>query len=217
MANESISVYRNKIESIAMEYIESLPDQSMIQKSMVFQGLLDNIYIRVFKPDRRTREYKENKYNTLQTSILDYSDINILYDLWVIYKALCSKCNIVPSVHGYCSMIGLSFTVANDWKNGKIRDNEYTEQGKKITSKHTAFIKYITAETEGFTRAKVANENSIGNMFILKAAYGWREAAPISSEELLTARQSQSAEQIAERHASAILPEKADIIAELEE
>lgn len=216
MANESISVYRNKIESIAMEYIESLPDQSMIQKSMVFQGLLDNIYIRVFKPDRRTREYKENKYNTLQTSILDYSDINILYDLWVIYKALCSKCNIVPSVHGYCSMIGLSFSVANDWKNGRIKNN-YSEDGKKITSSHSDFIKYITGETEGFTRAKVANENSIGNMFILKAAYGWREAAPISSEELLTARQSQSAEQIAERHASAILPEKADIIAELEE
>ena len=210
MANESISVYRNKIESIAMEYIESLPDQSMIQKSMVFQGLLDNIYIRVFKPDKRTREYKENKYNTLQTSILDYSDINILY------KALCSKCNIVPSVHGYCSMIGLSFSVANDWKNGRIKNN-YSEDGKKITSSHSDFIKYITSETEGFTRAKVANENSIGNMFILKAAYGWREAAPISSEELLTARQSQSAEQIAERHANAILPEKADIIAELEE
>ena len=217
MANESIAVYRNRIESIAVEYIESLPDQSMIQKSMVFQGLLDNIYIRVFKPDRRTREYKENKYNTLQTSILDYSDINILYDLWVIYKALCSKCNIVPSVHGYCSMIGLSFSVANDWKNGRLRDNNYNSDGKKITSSHSDFIKYITSETEGFTRAKVANENSIGNMFILKAAYGWREAAPISSEELLTARQNQSAEQIAERHANAILPEKADIIAELEE
>ena len=217
MANESISVYRNKIESIAMDYIESLPDPSSISKVMIFQGLLDNIYIRVFKPDRRTREYKANSYNGLYTSILDYSDINILYDLWVVYKALCSKCNIVPSLHGYCSMIGLSAKTVDSWKNGYTRDNNYTADGKKITSKHGDFAKYIVSETEGFTRAKVANENSIGNMFILKAAYGWREAAPISSEELLTARQSQSAEQIAERHANAILPEKADIIAELEE
>ena len=217
MANESISVYRNRIESIAVEYIESLPDPRDISKTMVFQGLLDNIYIRVFKPDRRTREYKANSYNGLYTSILDYSDINVLYDLWVVYKALCSKCNIVPSLHGYCSMIGLSAATANDWKNGRTRNNIYNSNGVKITSKHSDFIKYITAETEGFTRAKVANENSIGNMFILKAAYGWREAAPISSEELLTARQSQSAEQIAERHATAFIPDKADIIAELEE
>ena len=214
MANESISVYRNKIESIAMDYIESLPDPNSISKVMVFQGLLDNIYIRVFKPDRRSKEYKDAEYqNVLQTSILDYSNVNLLYDLWIIYKALCSKCNIVPSVHSYCSMIGINSATLNRWKNKDYSNRD----GIKITQKHNDFVKYITGETEGFTRAKVANENSIGNMFILKAAYGWREAAPISSEELLTARQSQSAEQIAERHANAILPEKADIIAELEE
>ena len=214
MANESISVYRNRIESIAVEYIESLPDPRDISKTMVFQGLLDNIYIRVFKPDRRSKEYKDAEYqNVLQTSILDYSNVNLLYDLWVIYKALCSKCNIVPSVHSYCSMIGINSATLNRWKNKDYSNRD----GIKITQKHNDFVKYITGETEGFTRAKVANENSVGNMFILKAAYGWREAAPISSEELLTARQSQSAEQIAERHAAAFIPDKADIIAELEE
>ena len=214
MANESISVYRNRIESIAVEYIESLPNPRDISKTMVFQGLLDNIYIRVFKPDRRSKEYKDAEYqNVLQTSILDYSNVNLLYDLWVIYKALCSKCNIVPSVHSYCSMIGINSATLNRWKNKDYSNRD----GIKITQKHNDFVKYITGETEGFTRAKVANENSVGNMFILKAAYGWREAAPISSEELLTARQSQSAEQIAERHATAFIPDKADIIAELEE
>ena len=79
------------------------------------------------------------------------------------------------------------------------------------------FSQKLRAETEAFTRSKVADENSVGNLFLLKADYGYREAAPISSEELLTARQNQSAEQIAERHATAFIPDKADIIAELEE
>ena len=194
-----IEVYKANMQTAEMEYIQQFPDKDDLYNTDVFNGLIDYINLKVFKADKRTRQFKANAYyNGVQNSVLDYSDTETLYGLWIYYKLLCSKYKKTPTQWQYCTFTGVSKETFNDWMRGDTR---------KASPSHMQLVKKIHAECEAVTAGKVINNNSVGAMFILKAGgFQWREDQHVVLET--QQQQHDSAEQIASRHATAELPEK---------
>ena len=94
-------------------------------------------------------------------------------------------------------MTGITKDTFTRWLNGDTRN---------ASPAHSDLAKKIQADCESILAGKVANNNSIGSMFILKCGYGWHEDQHLVIETANSRHD--SAEQIAARHASAALPEK---------
>jgi len=158
--------YAERIREVEDNYVNSLKNPDDISKVAVFNGLISSIYWHIFKPNRRTKEYKDNSYNNLNRSILDYDDTETLGNLWEIYKHLCSKYNIIPIALQYCSMIGISKQTLLEWSNGDRR---------KASIDHSCLAKTIHDDCESTILSNVANNNSVGSIFLSKAVYGYNE------------------------------------------
>ena len=158
--------YAERIKEVEYNYINSLNNPDDISKVAVFNGLISQIYVQVFKPDRRTKEYKDNNYNNLNNSILDYDDTELINNLWEIYKYLCSKYNIIPIMLQFCSMVGISKDTLYTWLRGDRRE---------ASKAHLSLAKNIHDDCEGVILSNVANNNSVGSIFLSKAVYGYNE------------------------------------------
>ena len=196
-----ISVYKTNIDNAISDYISMLNDPNDIENTDTFNGLIDYIYLRVFKPDKRTKQYKQNSYNNNTYSILDYDDTETIYNLWTLYKILCSKYKKTYTQLQFLSMIGIHKETFNNWKNGTVRN---------ATPYHSELVKKIVNECESSMLNKAVNGNSVPAMFVLKAGYGWQENSTININTN-TDIQHDTAEQIAARHSGAQLPEKIDL------
>ena len=158
--------YAERIREVEDNYVNSLKNPDDISKVAVFNGLISSIYWHIFKPNRRTKEYKENSYNNLNRSILDYDDTETIGNLWEIYKHLCSKYNIVPITLQFCSMVGISKDTLYTWLRGDRREASKT---------HLSLAKSIHDDCESIILSNVANNNSVGSIFLSKAVYGYNE------------------------------------------
>ena len=193
-------VYRNRIEEAKAEYIDYIGDESELENTDVFNGLIDFINMRVFTADKRTREYKENAYQKTQNNALNYQDADNIYALWCMYKMICSKYHKTYTVQQFCSMAAISKTTFSDWQHGAAR---------AATNAHANLAKKISQDAEGATLGKALNGNSVSAMFVLKAGFGWREDQRIMIET--AAERHESPAEIAARYASAELPERPDL------
>ena len=96
-------------------------------------------------------------------------------------------------------MIGLSKDTINDWIVGRTRKS----------SEHCQTAKRWKSVCESALADRAIMSNSIGSIFALKAAHGWRETAPAAPEEY-SFKAEQSPEQIRERYAGTTKPELPD-------
>lgn len=182
-----ITLYADDITVICDDYINSLPEQSMIYKSTVFSGMLDSIYKRCIK------NVIPEKYN------LDFTLLDNIFNN--IYIPLCYRYNKVPTIIQFCVLVNIDNGNISDLKNGVYRN------GYKANTATTQTVKKWYSVCESALLDKAISESSIGSIFALKANFGYRDNQTITLET-----QSQipheTAEQIAAKHASAILPEK---------
>lgn len=192
-------VYKNRIEEAKAEYIDYIGDESELENTDVFNGLIDFINMRVFTADRRTREYKTNTYQNRQNNALNYTDTENIFDLWSIYKILCSKYHKTYTMQQFCSMTGISTATFAEWQQGTVRG---------ATKEHSQLAKKIRQDSESATLGKALNGNSVSAMFVLKAGFGWREDQKLIIEQA-TERHETPAE-IAARYGAAELPERPD-------
>lgn len=159
--------YYTRIKECEDQYINNiLLDPNDIYNTNSFNGLINYIYANIFKPNKRTKEYKVNSYNLMNNSILDYSDIDTLYGLLDIYLTLCGKYKITPVTLQFCSMLGISKETIGDWQSGEKR---------KASPEHMRFAKKLHSACESITLSRAINDNSVGAIFLSKAVYGYRE------------------------------------------
>lgn len=192
-----INEYKTDINNAVSMYLDSLDSNEQIYNVDTFNGCISYIYNAVFKPDRRTAKFKRNAYCSFQTSILDYSDIDTLYELWQVYKQICSRFQKTFTVHQFCCMTGISQQTFREWEKRNSRESD---------KRHYEFCKFVKQDTESALYMKTVSNNSIGSMFALKCLYSWNDASVItirneSSENM------ESAESIAERHLLESKPE----------
>lgn len=194
----SIEVYRSEIDILCAEYIQSLPDESMIYKSTVFSGMLNYIYQSKLKYiiSKSKDDKGINQYNN------DYALLDDIFQSVYIY--LCTRYDIVPSIIQFCVLTGISRETISDIKQGKYRSD-----GTRVKPETCHTVKNWYNTCESMLLSKAANESSIGSIFALKANYGYRDN--VQQVEVITQQEQQATpEQIAEKYADMTKPRLID-------
>ena len=187
-----LEVYENDILYICDEYINRLPDPSMIYKSTVFAGMLRYIYTHCLKDiiesDKQNRNSKTNNYNLLN---------DVFYN---IYIYLCSIYNIVPNIIQFCDLVNIDNTNICD-----INKGIYRMDGSKVNPATTQTVRKWYSTCESMLLSKATNESSIGSIFALKANYGYRDN--VTQLEITNQPENrQTAAEIMEKYRNAELP-----------
>lgn len=191
VACNGVEIYQTEIDILCEEYINSLPDSNLIYKSSVFSGLLDYIYKHCLK-DRIRDQLK-----------LDFELLDNIFNC--IYIPICYKFDKVPTIIQFCVLVNIDNGHISDIKNGIYRTN-----GTKANTNHVQTVKKWYNTCESALLGKAINESSIGSIFALKSNFGYRDNQTITVESG-SVLPHESAEQIAARHAAAMLPEKPKI------
>lgn len=162
--DENIEVYENNIYMLTDEYIDSLPDPNNIYNRITFSGLMNYIYKNLFKPSNT--DIIQNNRN----SIIDYSNIELLMDVYNIFIDLCSKYKQEYTKNKFLTMIGMSNDTIRNWEKGiKVPD----VKGKPRDA-WVAFAKKIGENSE-----KALSDSMLqGNLMAyaqLKCWYNWEE------------------------------------------
>lgn len=187
-----IELYQSDIDVLCDEYIQSLPDSSMIYKSTVFCGLLDYIYKHVLKDITRSND-----------NHIRYDVINEIF--YNIYIPLCYRFDKVPTMIQFSVLVNVSNTHLTDVKNGVYRSN-----GTAVNIACNQMVKKWYDVCESALLGKAINESSIGSIFALKSSFGYHEnqTVTIESRQLMP---HETPEQIAAKYSDIERPEKPEL------
>ena len=191
IAYNGIEVYKSDIDLLCDEYIESLPDPTVINKSAGFMGLLKYVHDKALKallPDTLRHDYK------LLDAIFDG-----------LYLPLCYKYGKVPTVLQFSVLAGVNSSTLGDIKKGV-----YRQDGTKVNDLHRRIVQKWYDVSEAALAGKAIEESSIGSMFALKATFQWRDNTTLTIEQAPQTMHD-TAEQIAARHHGATLPERPEL------
>lgn len=198
---EGIEVYENNILILCDQFVSDLENKDYIYKTPIFKKMLKYIYKSMFKPDRNNINYIN--YNN-KNSNLDYSNIDLLNNLWDIYTDLCYTYLQIPSLLNFSLFTGISMDAFNDWKNNNSRGDT-----EGASSSHCQSVKKWLKECES-ALADGATTGNPGPMFLLKANYGYTE----QPQQIIVSGAGipqQTAAEIADKYAAATRPELPDL------
>ena len=178
-----IEVYTSQITEIADRYIADLEDIDSIYTYEVFTDLL--LYI------------SDN-----MTPLNNYDDITVLDNLFNIYKRLCSKYRVLPTLYDFSMMINIDPSTITRWMNGETRGG--------LTSEHCKTAKKWKQYCAGRLASNLSNSKGTdaNKIFIAKAAYGMAETKAVEQEQITGARK--TVEQIAQDIGADELPDFGD-------
>lgn len=167
---DGIEVYTSQITEIADRYISDLEDKESIYDYTVFTDMLLSI--------------SEN-----MTPLKNYNDITVLDNLFNIYKRLCSKYKVLPTMYDFSMMINIDPSTITSWINGDYRGGP--------TSPHSKTAKKWKQYCAGRLASNLSNSKGTdaNKIFIAKAAYGMAETKAVEQEQITGARK--TVEQIA--------------------
>lgn len=154
-----IEVYTSQITEIADRYIADLEDVDSIYTYEVFTDLL--LYI------------SDN-----MTPLDNYNDITVLDNLFNIYKRLCSKYRVLPTLYDFSMMINIDPSTITRWMNGETRGG--------LTSEHCKTAKKWKQYCAGRLASNLSNSKGTdaNKIFIAKAAYGMAETKAVEQEQI---------------------------------
>ena len=180
---DGIEVYTSQITEIADRYIADLEDIDSIYNYEVFTDLL--LYI------------SDN-----MTPLNNYDDITVLDNLFNIYKRLCSKYRVLPTLYDFSMMINIDPSTITRWMNGETRGG--------LTSEHCKTAKKWKQYCAGRLASNLSNSKGTdaNKIFIAKAAYGMAETKAVEQEQITGARK--TVEQIAQDIGADELPDFGD-------
>lgn len=89
--------YKNNIEYSSADYIEGLLNKDDIYHTNIFNGMIKQIYIDVFK---------NNPLNFNNSN-----DISLINDLWDIYSMLCYKYKQIPNILRFNTLLNCGITM----------------------------------------------------------------------------------------------------------
>lgn len=180
---DGVEVYTSQITEIADRYIGDLEDIDSIYTYEVFTDLL--LYI------------SDN-----MTPLDNYNDITVLDNLFNIYKRLCSKYRVLPTLYDFSMMINIDPSTITRWMNGETRGG--------LTSEHCKTAKKWKQYCAGRLASNLSNSKGTdaNKIFIAKAAYGMAETKAVEQEQITGARK--TVEQIAQDIGADELPDFGD-------
>lgn len=196
LVKDNIQVYESDIQVLCDEYIESLPNADMIYKTAVYNGLLDYIY-------KHLLHNVITNDNGITSRSYDYHVLNDIF--YNIYLPLCYRYNKTPTVLQFCTLCRIDNRNISDVKIGTYRNN-----GAKVNTENQRTVAkwYSACESALYNRA--IEDNSIGAIFGLKAAHGWRDNQTITIEQS-AALPHETPEQIAAKYSDIERPELPDL------
>ena len=180
-----IEIYDNDIELYTSEYINNLSDETMIYKTMIFNGLLHYLYNKVFK-----------------VSKIDNDNTYMLDHIIDIYINICYRYNHIPSILGFSSLTGISQYTINDWIHERYRTDTtiVSIDGLDNVHSHSQSMKRLKSICEHALLANATENNSIGSIFALKANYNYSDQPkieiPVSKPETITLEEVQQRYQL---------------------
>lgn len=156
---DGIEVYTSQITEIADRYIADLEDVDSIYTYEVFTDLL--LYI------------SDN-----MAPLNNYDDITVLDNLFNIYKRLCSKYRVLPTLYDFSMMINIDPSTITRWMNGETRGG--------LTSEHCKTVKKWKQYCAGRLASNLSNSKGTdaNKIFIAKAAYGMAETKAVEQEQI---------------------------------
>lgn len=168
---DGVEVYTSQITEIADRYISDLEDKESIYDYTVFTDMLLSI--------------SDN-----MTPLKNYNDIVVLDNLFNIYKRLCSKYRVLPTLYDFSMMINIDPSTITSWINGDYRGGP--------TSPHSKTAKKWKQYCAGRLASNLSNSKGTdaNKIFIAKAAYGMAETKAVEQEQITGARK--TVEQIAQ-------------------
>lgn len=168
---DGVEVYTSQITEIADRYISDLEDKESIYDYTVFTDMLLSI--------------SDN-----MTPLNNYNDITVLDNLFNIYKRLCSKYRVLPTLYDFSMMINIDPSTITSWINGDYRGGP--------TSPHSKTAKKWKQYCAGRLASNLSNSKGtdVNKIFIAKAAYGMAETKAVEQEQITGARK--TVEQIAQ-------------------
>lgn len=180
---DGIEVYTSQITEIADRYIADLEDIDSIYTYEVFTDLL--LYI------------SDN-----MTPLNNYDDITVLDNLFNIYKRLCSKYRVLPTLYDFSMMINIDPSTITRWMNGETRGG--------LTSEHCKTAKKWKQYCAGRLASNLSNSKGTdaNKIFIAKAAYGMAETKAVEQGQITGA--TKTVKQIAKEIGMDELPDFGD-------
>ena len=168
---DGVEVYTSQITELADRYISDLEDKESIYDYTVFTDMLLSI--------------SDN-----MTPLKNYNDITVLDNLFNIYKRLCSKYKVLPTMYDFSMMINIDPSTITSWINGDYRGGP--------TSPHSKTAKKWKQYCAGRLASNLSNSKGTdaNKIFIAKAAYGMAETKAVEQEQITGARK--TVEQIAQ-------------------
>lgn len=180
---DGVEVYTSQITEIADRYIADLEDIDSIYTYEVFTDLL--LYI------------SDN-----MTPLNNYDDITVLDNLFNIYKRLCSKYRVLPTLYDFSMMINIDPSTITRWMNGETRGG--------LTSEHCKTAKKWKQYCAGRLASNLSNSKGTdaNKIFIAKAAYGMAETKAVEQGQITGA--TKTVKQIAKEIGADELPDFGD-------
>lgn len=180
-AENGLEIYQSEINRLADEYISGVLDididriKQTENKKMIAENFNDMIlYIadRIKKPSN--------------------DDIELLDDIFEIYKRLCVRYGVLPTLETFSDLVSINNATFTDWMNEEYRAG----------SAHGKTVKKWKEECRGKLVDSLHQQpgTCANRIFIAKAAYGMVETAPRQIEAIDTQMPDQTAIDIAARH-----------------
>lgn len=148
------------------DYLDMLPDSEMIKtKVQCFDGLIRYLYKCCIKPI----------LNRDKQGYIDYDLLNDIYES--VYLYLCNLFGYIPNMLLFCNLVNIPLSnISNNIYNyNDCYDSSNSVIGNEVISKRIEYIKRWRDSMESSLVSQVANNNSIGSMFLLKSVYGYSE------------------------------------------
>lgn len=184
---ENADIYQSDIDFLCDEYINTrLKNPDDINNTASFFGLLNYLYTHKFK-----------FVVTRESNRLNYQQLDDIFNN--IYIPLCSNYGKTITLQNFCVMVGIDNTYLSE-----IMSGTYKNGGGTITPAVSQTVKRWRKACESALYARAIETNSIGSIFGLKAAHGWKEEP--QRIEITNGSQEMSVEQIAEKYAEKTAP-----------
>lgn len=180
-ANTGTEIYKNEINRLTDEYIQSElkidPDEfrEVDNKKKIRENFGDMI---IYISDRIKKPSND--------------DIVLLDAIFEIYKRLCLRCGMLPTLETFSDLVGINNATFTDWANGEYR----------ASSAHGKTVKKWKEDCRGKLVDSLHQQSgtNANRIFIAKAAYGMVETMPKQLEYFHGQAPEQIAADIAARH-----------------
>lgn len=155
---DGVELYTSEIYALADEYITIELEGQKELATDYFTDMILYIGERIPKPSN--------------------DDIELLDSIFNIYKRLCTKYRVLPTLECFSFLVNINRITFTDWMNGDYRrGSAHGNTVKKWKDICQSFL------VNSLTNSKGTDANKI---FIAKAAYGMAETAPIQTQAQIT-------------------------------